>query len=596
MSGLIPQTFIDDLLARTDIVDLIHGYVPLKKAGQNYQSLCPFHDEKSPSFSVNQDRQFYHCFGCGASGNAISFMMNYNRMDFVTAIEDLATRAGLSVPRTGISPELLKTKEGETELYELMELVIDFYRTQLADRQRSQPAIEYLKKRGIAEALATKFEIGYAPDGWDALIRNLGRSEPACDRLYKAGLIIRRDDGKYYDRFRQRIMYPIRDHRGRAIGFGGRIIDSGTPKYLNSPETPIFHKGRELYGLYQARQSNRNPERLYVVEGYMDVLALAQFGVSNCVATLGTSATREHLERVFRTTSEIVFCFDGDEAGKKAAWRALEIALPLLRDGREVYFMFLPEGQDPDDFIRTEGAAAFTDSRQLRALSAVLLEHLTQDFNPAIREHKVRLVHKALEFLKRLPQGNLKHILSEQIATLADQEISQVEALITRREASATPRPHSAENAREERKLLSQAIKLLLQHPQLALLLGDAEIKELHGSSGTEFLYTMITLIRKNPAITCARILEHWRGTRYEKRLTQLSLSGQSRYAADEAPLTSRDFLQTEFRGVVDRLLDEKRKNRLVELNTVASPAKLTNEQRSYLKNLNPSARRINPN
>lgn len=596
MSGLIPQSFIDDLLARTDIVDLIHGYVPLKKAGQNYQSLCPFHDEKSPSFSVNQDRQFYHCFGCGASGNAISFMMNYNRMDFLTAIEDLASRAGLAVPRTGGSPELLKNKEGQTELYELMELVIDFYRKQLADLQRSQPAIEYLKKRGIDESLATKFELGYAPDNWDVLIRNLGRSDPARERLYKAGLIIRRDDGKYYDRFRQRIMYPIRDYRGRAIGFGGRIIDSGTPKYLNSPETPIFHKGRELYGLYQARQSSRNLERLYVVEGYMDVLALAQFGVNNCVATLGTAATHEHLERIFRTTSEIVFCFDGDEAGKKAAWRALDIALPLLRDGREVYFMFLSAGQDPDDFIRAEGAAAFTDSRQLRALSTVLLEHLTQDFNPAIREHKVRLVHKASEFLKRLPQGNLKHFLSEQIATFADQDIAQLEALTTPREGSAKPRSPSMENAREERKLVSQAIKLLLQQPQIALQLGDAEIMEVRGSAGAEFLHTLITLIRKNPGITCARILENWRGTRYEKRLTQLSLSGQSRYAADEAPLTSRDFMQTEFRGVIDRLLDEKRKNRLVELNTVSSPAKLTNEQREYLKNLNPTARRINPN
>jgi DNA primase len=596
MSGLIPQSFIDDLLARTDIVDLIHGFVPLKKAGQNYQALCPFHDEKSPSFSVNQDRQFYHCFGCGASGNAISFMMNYNRMDFVTVIEDLAARAGIAVPRTGVSPELLKNKESQTELYELMELVINFYRMQLADHQRSQPAIEYLKKRGIDEALATKFEIGYAPDSWDSLIRNLGRSDPARDRLYKAGLIIRRDDGKYYDRFRQRIMYPIRDHRGRAIGFGGRIIDSGTPKYLNSPETPIFHKGRELYGLYQARQSSRNPERLYVVEGYMDVLALAQFGVNNCVATLGTAATREHLERIFRTTSEIVFCFDGDEAGKKAAWRALEIALPLLRDGREVYFMFLPEGQDPDDFIRAEGATAFTDSRQLRALSAVLLEHLTQDFNPTIREHKARLAHKASEFLKNIPQGNLKQILSEQIATLTDQEASQLEALTKLSGPSTIPRPHSTENAREERKLISQAIKLLLQQPQLALLLGEAEIMEARGSAGGEFLHTLITLIRKNPAITCARILENWRGTRYEKRLTQLSLSGQSRYAADDAPLTSSDFLQTEFLGLIDRLLDEKRKNRLVELNTIESTTKLTNDQREYLKNLNPNARRINPN
>ena len=591
MSGLIPQPFIDDLLARTDIVDLIHGYVPLKKAGHNYQALCPFHDEKTPSFSVNQDRQFYHCFGCGASGNAISFMMNYNRMDFVDVIEELATRAGLTVPHEGTA-QARKAKEDLTELYELMELVINFYRKQLQDHPQSGCAVEYLQHRGITDEIASKYELGYAPDDWDCLIRNLGKSEPARDRLYKTGMTIRRDNGSYYDRFRQRIMYPIRDQRGRAIGFGGRIIDSGNPKYLNSPETSIFHKGRELYGLYQARQTTRNPERLYVVEGYMDVLALSQYGVPNCVATLGTAATREHMERVFRTTSEVVFCFDGDDAGGKAAWRALEITLPLLRDGREVYFMFLPEGQDPDDYIRSNGREAFTDGSQHRPLSDVLLEFLTRDFNPAIMEHKVSLVHKAAPYLQNLPQGSLKQLLLAQLAILSDRETSQLELLSTPRETHKIRNSGVTESAREERKLVSQAVKLLLQRPQLALQVAEEVLMEKSGTVGIEFLQALIVLVRKNPDITCARILENWRGTRYEKRLVQLAPGGQSRYAADETCFENTDFLQSEFLGIICRLQDEERKKRLVEFNTVSSTAKLTKEQKEYLKNLNPVARR----
>ena len=591
MSGLIPQPFIDDLLARTDIVDLIHSYVPLKKAGHNYQALCPFHDEKTPSFSVNQDRQFYHCFGCGASGNAISFMMNYNRIDFVDVIEELATRAGLTVPHEGTA-QSQKVKEDLTELYELMELVIDFYRKQLQDHSQSGCAVEYLKHRGITDEIASKYELGFAPDNWDYLIQNLGKSEAAKDRLYKAGMIIRRDNGNYYDRFRQRIMYPIRDQRGRAIGFGGRIIDSGNPKYLNSPETSIFHKGRELYGLYQARQSTRNPERLYVVEGYMDVLALSQHGVTNCVATLGTAATSEHIERVFRTTSEVVFCFDGDDAGSKAAWRALEITLPMLRDGREAYFMFLPEGQDPDDYIRTNGREAFTDASQHRPLSNILLEFLTRNFNPAIMEHKVSLVHKATPYLQNLPQGSLKQLLLAQLAMLTDRDTSQLELLSSHRETHEIRKSAVTYSAREERKLVSQAVKLLLQRPQLALQVTEKMSLEKSETAGIEFLQALILLVKKNPDITCARILENWRGTRYEKRLVQLAPGGQSRYGADETCFESSDFLQSEFLGIIYRLEDGERKKRLVEFNTVSSTAKLTKEQKEFLKNLNPAARR----
>ena len=299
MSGRIPQHFIDDLLARIDIVDVIDGYVPLRKAGRNHQALCPFHDEKTPSFTVSQDKQFYHCFGCGANGTAITFLMEYSHLDFVEAVEELAARAGLEVPREGGGPVRARD-DGLTELYELMELVVDFYRRQLREHPDAKRAVDYLKQRGITGEIAAEYELGYAPSGWDNLLRQLGQSDGAQQRLARIGMTIKRDGGGYYDRFRDRIMFPIRDQRGRVIAFGGRILDEGTPKYLNSPETPIFHKGRELYGLYQARRRQKDIERLYVVEGYMDVLAMAQYGVVNTVATLGTAVTKDHIEKLCR--------------------------------------------------------------------------------------------------------------------------------------------------------------------------------------------------------------------------------------------------------------------------------------------------------
>jgi len=588
MSGQIPKTFIDDLLARTDIVDVIDGFVNLKKSGSNYKGLCPFHEEKTPSFTVSQDKQFYHCFGCGANGSAISFLMDYNHMDFVAAVEDLATRAGLEVPREGGSTPARDQKL--TELYELQELVIQFYRKQLKQHPDAERAVSYLKQRGITGELALKFELGYAPAGWDNLIRTMGQSDAAQKRLLNVGLIIQRDQGGYYDRFRDRIVFPIRDQRGRAIGFGGRVLDDGSPKYLNSPETPIFHKGRELYGLYQARHAGKNLDRLYIVEGYMDVLALVQHGISNVAATLGTAATSDHLESIFRVTAEIIFCFDGDDAGRRAAWRAMDISLPLLRDGRRIFFMFMPQGMDPDDYVRENGKQAFADIKHYIPLTDYLLEQLTRDFDPAIREHKSKLVHDASQYLRKLPRGSLRQLLIDEIAGMANLDKSIIdEQLIDIKENN--PVRTTRQQARTERTLLAQIVKLLLRKPDIALKLPDHE--ELTGINlpGTDFLQDLIRFIHDNPGITLARILEHWRGTKYGKRLSELAPKAESPYEKDEEIFHTDEYLETEFLDALQRLQELSRKQKLSEFKNISSPVDLSEEQKDRLRNLNPAAR-----
>ena len=354
MAGRIPESFIDDLLARVDIVELVQQRTPLKRAGREYQSNCPFHDEKTPSFTVSPNKQFYHCFGCGAHGNAIGFLMEYDRLGFVDAVEELAHLAGVEIPR-----EMGGRADGSNELYSILGQAEQFFQRQL---RASSVAVDYLKNRGINSEIARLFAIGFAPDSWDALLKELGTSKAAIAQLEQSGMLSRRDSGGHYDKFRHRIMFPIHDTRGRPIAFGGRVMenDSG-PKYLNSPETALFHKGRQLYGLYQARQAVPKPDRLVVVEGYMDVIALVQYGYPEVVAALGTATTAEHAETLFRATPEVVFCFDGDRAGRQAAERALESVLPRLRDGRQARFLFLPEGEDPDSLVRSKGLDEFRD-------------------------------------------------------------------------------------------------------------------------------------------------------------------------------------------------------------------------------------------
>lgn len=577
MPGRIPQQFIDDLLSRIDIVDVIEAYVPLKKAGRDFKALCPFHAEKTASFTVSQAKQFYHCFGCGANGTAITFLMEHGGLSFIEAVEELASRAGMSIPRE-VETAALSSAGGEdhTALYELMELAVRFYARQLREHPERQRAVEYLKGRGLSGEIAGEFELGYAPPAWDTLLQALGRSEAAIKRLAAIGLVVQKDGGGYYDRFRDRILFPIRDRRGRAVGFGGRVIDQGEPKYLNSPETPIFHKGSEIYGLYQARKAARDIAEFYVVEGYMDVLALAQAGIRNAVATLGTAVTREHVERLFRAAPRTVFCFDGDEAGRKAALRAMEIALPLLRDGRQAAFMFMPEGEDPDSFVRRHGRKAFEDPKLAVPLSDYLLEHLKAEAQPANREGRARFIEQAIPFLNQLPEGALKHLLLKDIATIARLEITELSRLLSAKQSSRKPAgPSKVAPGMQAPSLVGHLIRILLQRPALALEV--AEPRGLAGADlpGAEFLAELLEFIQARPGVKCGGILEHWRDSKYYVRLQELAAAGLM--LGEEANL------EAEFRDGVARLLDRRRLQRIRELHRRTD---LTESERQELKAL----------
>ncbi|MEX2525226.1 MAG: DNA primase [Gammaproteobacteria bacterium] len=581
MSGRIPQPFIDDLLARTDIVDVIDGYVPLRKAGKNHQARCPFHEEKTPSFTVSQDKQFYHCFGCGANGSAIGFLMEYNNIGFVEAVEELASRAGLEIPREG-GGKAAKS-DSLTELYELMELVVAFYRRQLREHPQAKRAVDYLKKRDISGEIAAEFEIGFAPAGWDNLLKHLGGSEQAQQRLARIGMTIERDNGGYYDRFRDRVMFPIRDQRGRAIGFGGRIIDDGEPKYLNSPETPIFHKGRELYGLYQARKRQKEIERLYVVEGYMDVLALAQYGVHNAAATLGTAATKDHIEKLFRNTSRIVFCFDGDEAGSKAAWRAMVETLPALKEGRQAFFLFMPEGEDPDSYIRSRGRAVLEDPAIAMPLSDYLINTLKENNDLSSREGRSRLLDQAVPYLSKLPGGALRQMILRDIAGIAHTPVEDIEPLLKgetrpRRAASPGPRPRRAPG-RGETTLVGRIIARILYQPELAMRIDEPDVLDDMPMPGAPFLKELVEFIHARPHIRFAGIIENWRGTKYETRLIELATTS-------EEVLSELDDLDSEVLDALDRMQTQKRKHLLKKLTTVTRMSELTEETRAELRAL----------
>ncbi len=411
MAGRIPQDFIDDLLNRADLSEVIGNRIALKKAGREYKGCCPFHNEKTPSFTVSPDKGFYHCFGCGAHGSAIGFLMEHDKLEFIEAIEELASLVGVDVPREAGSND--QPTHSNAPLYELLGNVASFYQERL---KQSPEAIEYLKARGLDGETAQRFLVGFAPAGWDNLLKHLGEQSTSRENLLTTGMLIRKED-RVYDRFRERVQFPIRDSRGRIIGFGGRTMDGSEPKYLNSPETPLFHKGRELYGLYEARQALRNIERLLVVEGYMDVISLSQHGVHNAVATLGTATTPDHLKRIFRITQEVVFCFDGDRAGRQAAWRALQVSLPEMKEGRQIRFLFLPDGEDPDSIVRQEGGAGLEQRLdQSLALSDYMLRELREQTDMESMDGRARLAELAKPLLRELPDGVYRDLLNQQLA------------------------------------------------------------------------------------------------------------------------------------------------------------------------------------
>jgi DNA primase len=511
MAGLIPDSFIEELLGRVDIVEVIERRVPLRKAGREYQARCPFHDEKSPSFTVSPQKQFYHCFGCGAHGTAIGFLMNYEGLEFVDAVEELARMAGLQVPReAGSAPR------PSTGLLEILAAAAAWYQEQL---RQSPQAIAYLKRRGLSGEVATQFGIGYAPAGWDGLIKQLGTDEPQTDRLLRAGMLSQGKGGTY-DKFRDRIMFPIHDRRGRVIAFGGRALGDDGPKYLNSPETELFHKGRELYGLYQARKSQPQLERILVVEGYMDVVALAQFGFPNCVATLGTATTGEHAELLFRAADEVVYCFDGDRAGRQAAWRALEATLPRLRDGRQARFLFLPEGEDPDSMVRRRGAEAFADLlAQAQPLSAYFFAHLTEAVDMNSIDGRARLIGLAKPYLDQIPAGVFRDMMVERLETLARHRVEEA----PRRRPAPVARPAAGSAPALQRTAMRLALAHMVQSPSLATSVREMEAFAGCDLPGFEIYRELVDFCAKSPNMTTAQLLELWRNHPAQSHLQKLA-------------------------------------------------------------------------
>ncbi|MFN3771343.1 DNA primase [Ectopseudomonas guguanensis] len=445
MAGLIPQSFIDDLLNRTDIVDVVSSRIQLKKTGKNYSACCPFHKEKTPSFTVSPDKQFYYCFGCGAGGNALGFVMDHDQLEFPQAIEELAKRAGMDVPREEGGRGRTPRQPVDSPLYPLLNAAAEHYRQALKSHPQRKYAVDYLKGRGLTGEIARDFGLGFAPPGWDNLLKQLGTDALQQKVMIDAGLLIENaENGRRYDRFRDRIMFPIRDSRGRVIAFGGRVLGDDKPKYLNSPETPVFHKGQELYGLYEARKHNRDLDEIMVVEGYMDVIALAQQGLRNAVATLGTATSEEHLKRLFRIVPSVLFCFDGDAAGRNAAWRALESTLPSLQDGRRARFLFLPEGEDPDTLVRAEGTDAFRAriNQHAQPLADYFFQQLCEEADPRSLEGKAHLVTLAAPLIDKIPGNNLRALMRQrlsEITGLSGEALSQVASSAPRSHASSTP-------------------------------------------------------------------------------------------------------------------------------------------------------------
>ena len=562
MAGIIPRQFIDDLLARADIVELIDSRVPLKKAGKNYQACCPFHTEKSPSFTVSQDKQFYHCFGCGEHGNAISFLMEFDRLEFPDAVEELASHYNMDVPREQSNRSPAQQKQDQKAYiqkqddYELMAQISRFYQQQLKVATDKDVAINYLKGRGLSGEIVKRFGIGYISDAWDGMMKVFGRSNQINQQLVDLGMAIQGDKNRPYDRFRGRIQFPIRDKRGRVIGFGGRVLSDGTPKYLNSPETRIYHKGQELYGLYEAKQAVKQLTRLVVVEGYMDVVALAQHGVDYAVASLGTATTPEQLQTLFRTVKEVICCYDGDRAGRDAAWRAMDNALPMIQDGYSLKFVFLPDGQDPDSMIREQGQAAFENTLDnATPLSQFLFEHLLSQINMNSPEGKGAAVGAFQPYLAKLPASNLKDAI---VTKLANQFGASNELQLKKLHTSfANTTENKAKPQRPKITPVRLAIALLLEHPHIVEKLPDPNILADLNLPGISILNQLLRLCKQNPKVNSAQLIEHFRDQEAGKQLTKIMCIEHH---------VETDHAEDTFLDIIEKFLNKFLENRSNEL------------------------------
>ncbi len=577
--GKIPQHFIDDLISRADIVEVIGRRVQLKKAGREFKACCPFHDEKTPSFTVSPNKGFYHCFGCGAHGTAIGFLMEHDHMSFVDAVETLAQMLGIEVPRE----EGDRPAQRNDELFELMRRAQLFFEDHL---KNTPTAVDYLKDRGVDGATAKRFGVGYAPEGWSNVLDKYGTSKEAIERLLGVGLIIQNDKGRNYDRFRQRIMFPIRDARGRNIGFGGRVLGQDEPKYLNSPETVLFHKGRELYGLYEARQALRSIDKLVVVEGYMDVIGLARHGIDYAVATLGTATTADHLNRLFRLTDTVYFAFDGDRAGRQAAWRALENALPEMREGRQIRFVFLPEKQDPDSYVQEFGANAFEALlEEGMPLAEFLIEELASESDLTSVDGRARLAERAGPLIARVPPGVYRELLIDGLGERVGLSGSKLEALLLKRgdrqtSQSTGRRPvRSTGNSQGKGRpsLIRRAIVLMLHDPKAAQN-ADADLIVGFEKPGAALLRELIETVQTEPTISTAGLLERFRHHEEGRHLGKL--------AATELP-SDEDFdSESEFLDCMTRLGADARRERFNFLIEKQSITGLNDAEKSELGQL----------
>lgn len=575
MAARIPERFISDLLARIDIVELIDGFVPLKKMGKDFKACCPFHEEKTPSFTVSQVKQFYHCFGCGAHGTAIGFLLEYERMGFREAVEELAKRAGMTIPVEAQEPAPA-VNDSLPKLLDVLEKANKYYQRQLREHPQAQLAVDYLKNRGLTGEIAARFGLGFAPDAWDGLLRAVGTDSGQQQALFQAGLVIKKDTGGYYDRFRARVMFPIHDYRGRIVGFGGRIIAAGEPKYLNSPETPLFHKGRELYGLFGARDAIKREQRVLVVEGYMDVVALAQFDIDYAVAALGTATTRDHVERLFRHAPEVVFCFDGDRAGREAAWRALENVLPSLHDGRQVSFLFLPDGEDPDSLVRKEGAAAFgARVRAAQSLPDYVFQTLCARVDLGRLDGRARLIEIAKPLFKDLAPGAFTSLMVSRLAELSRMDRAEVERLLT-----GKPPPAKTTNGRggrgvTRRSLVSSAVGLLLQHPELVRHVPLLVPLRTLDVPGIPLFLTLCELLQQEPNLTTGAILERFKDSDHSQSLAKLATWDYP----DLIPDVTREFIE-----LIDRLLKLALTHAIETVSNKLRATGLTNGERGALQ------------
>ncbi len=577
---MIPKSFIQDLLNRLDIVDVIERYVPLKKAGANYVACCPFHNEKSPSFTVSQSKQFYHCFGCGVHGTAIGFVMEHLGLGFVEAVEDLAQHAGMAVPQERATETQRKVAP---DLYEVMQVATRYYREQL---KLSVRAVDYLKRRGLSGEIAARFAIGYAPDGWQNLSAAFPDYQSAV--LDETGLVIAGEGNKRYDRFRDRIMFPIINVRNQVIGFGGRVLDKGEPKYLNSPETPLFEKGHELYGLFQAQKAIRAGQRVLVVEGYMDVVALAQHGVEYAVATLGTATTPYHIQKLLRLSEQIVFCFDGDKAGQKAAWRALENALPHLQDGKLISFLFLPAEHDPDSYIREFGRDVFEQQvAEAMPLSGFLLREISKDLDLKSQEGRNQLLHRARPLLSAIASPVTSLLLRKEVAALSGISQAELEALFEIKAIAYAPRPALKKSVRTPFPVQRLLLQCLIAQPELAAKMPADWHAE---GADAEAIEAVLSALRETEfAMSSPALMQMFEGTSYARALAQAE--------AEMLSWGSSFDVEAEFAGLIGKLDEGQIKQQLQPLQVKAAQGGLSGmsdqerEQYRRLCNTKPSQR-----